>query len=277
MRRAAPLAVLLIALVTVACAPVDPANRQRPLGPPDGSKVRRLEGARGVVRFTACDRQSADPASTHLRALPLTPGPQPYDIEVPEGRVVLEHATDLVLTDGMLGSGSGFDVATASGAALVRVAPETVTAPVTLAVLDSPQAGRRVAFVEVRIHPDPPIRWDEEMGLHIGTDGGDGGFVTKDARKVSHHAIDDYVEAFYPGGDSGSGIVCVLRHEDDERPDGVMFNTGYGDGGYPTVIGRAADGRIVSVVSYGFVVPWRLSGLPGTPPREVVEQEQTRR
>ncbi|WP_370521018.1 DUF4241 domain-containing protein [Cellulomonas sp. H30R-01] len=50
--------------------------------------------------------------------------------------------------------------------------------------------------------------------------------------------------------------------------DAVVFSAGYGDGGYPTFLGYDADGVVVSAVSYGGVLPWALSGLPGTPPDE---------
>ena len=54
---------------------------------------------------------------------------------------------------------------------------------------------------------------------------------------------------------------------DAAEPDGVVFSTGIGDGGYPTYVGRDAEGGVVSVVHHGGQLPWALSGLPGTPPR----------
>jgi hypothetical protein len=54
--------------------------------------------------------------------------------------------------------------------------------------------------------------------------------------------------------------------------DSVLFSTGNGNGAYPTELDYDVSGKIVSLVFYGFVVPWRLSGLPSTPPKEVTDQ-----
>jgi hypothetical protein len=150
----------------------------------------------------------------------------------------------------------------------VRVTTRKVLAPVTLAVLDSPAVGRRVAFVEVRITTTTPVRWTEEPNLDIVTDGGDGGFVrgTAEALRDDQTSTDAYIDAFYPNSNSASGNVCVQRITHTGQLDAVMFSTGYGDGGYATFVGRDKDGVIASVVHYGDVLPWRMSGLPGAPP-----------
>ena len=150
----------------------------------------------------------------------------------------------------------------------MRVTTRKVLAPVTLAVLDSPTVGRRVAFVEVRITTTVPVRWTEEPNLGIVTDGGDGGFVrgSAEALRDDQSSPDAYIDAFWPNGDNVSGNVCVQRITHTGQLDAVMFTTGYGDGGYPTFVGRDKDGRIASVVHFSGVLPWAMSGLPGTPP-----------
>jgi hypothetical protein len=231
------------------------------------------------VRFTACGRVAAEPASTNLKAIAITDKllahGGPYDVtHVPTGPVTLEHATDLLLSDGRIEAGNGYEAATATGA-VADVARKGVVAPVTLAVLNSKASGRRVGFVEVRLAASAPVRWSDMTALTIGTDGGDGGFTVGGAPQLGADDAStlDYVDAFYPNRNSYSGNVCVLRQPVTAgRPDAVLFETGYGDGGYPTVGGYDGSGHLVSLVSYGFVVPWRLSGLPGTPPKEVLEE-----
>jgi hypothetical protein len=223
----------------------------------------------------ACPRTAAAPATTNLRPvarIDASNAAWPPGAPIPRGQVRLEHVADLALGDGRLGAGSGWEAATGQ-VELRTVAAGPVVAPVTLAVLDSPQAGRRVAFAEVRIGAALPVRWSLEPGLGIGTDGGDGGFVSGPARQVEgdDELIDGYVDAFYPGGDY-AGHVCVRRVTPDGAPDALLFSTGYGDGGYPTFAGRDADGRVVSVVSFGGVLPWAYGGLPGRPPpRDAIE------
>jgi hypothetical protein len=193
------------------------------------------------------------------------------DVEVgriPHGVVRLEHVADLVLADGRLGAGDGF--ATSEGLTKpVPVARPGTVGPVTLAILQGPRTGRRVAFLEIRIRDTVPVTWRNDERLGIGTDGGDGGFAAGDSPEVPedlwYAAGDASVDAAFPGGDSGSGNACVLRRPPHGgRIDTVIFTTGYGDDGYPTLVGRDAHRRIASVFSFGYVLPWRMSGLPGT-------------
>ncbi|WP_158580756.1 DUF4241 domain-containing protein [Cellulomonas rhizosphaerae] len=125
-----------------------------------------------------------------------------------------------------------------------------------------------MAFVEVRVGDGVPVRWEEDPALGFVTDGGDGGVwapATRGKEPVDDVAAFDSIEAMYPNGDSASGNVCVLRST-KAGVDGLQFSAGWGDGGYPTIVGYDAAGQEVSVVSHGLIVPWALSGLPGTPP-----------
>lgn len=229
-----------------------------------------------VVTFEACERTSADLATTNLRPNRLTEADRALagDLArlIPDGTLVVEPATDLVLEDGRLAFGAGYEAAVGAPLAeFQQVADGRVVAPVTLLVLDSPSEGRRVAFVEVRLSPDLPIRWEEVRELGFGTDGGDGGIVASQALELSWEdpRSSASFDAYFPGGED-VGNVCVLRMTDGAA-DVVLFSSGWGDGGYPTYAGYDAGGDLVSLVSHGFVVPWVLSGLPGTPP--VIEGE----
>ena len=218
----------------------------------------------GTYLYRACPRGGPARGTTHLRATDL---PVDGDVVVRGSRVTLEHATDLVLLDGTVRSGNGYDGATGGGGDPLRVAREPVTAPVTLAVINGPNLGRRVAFLEVQVRPATPVRWAEASTLGIVTDGGDGAFIRGGAlgSDGSDEDINDYVGAFYPDGDSTSGNVCVLAVTRAGDIDSVMFSTGIGDGSYATFAGYDEAGEIVSLVSYGGLVPWSASGLPGTP------------
>ncbi|WP_456785720.1 DUF4241 domain-containing protein [Cellulomonas sp. P5_C5] len=227
--------------------------------------------------FVACGREPADPSVTNLRPSELTPTERAAVQDwgygpLPDGRMVVEHVTDLTLPAGLLGFGDGFEasIGALGGERLREVAAPGTTAPVSLAVLDSPTSGRRVAFLEVRVAPQPPVRWEEVPSLGFGTDGGDGGVLAPgslDEPAAASDATFERIEVMYPDSDSASGNVCVLRSTRD-HVDGVVFSSGWGDGGYPTFLGYDSAGQVVSVVSYGFVIPWELSGLPGTGPAD---------
>jgi hypothetical protein len=178
----------------------------------------------------------------------------------------------LPLPGGKLSAGNAFE-AMMGGNTFVAVADDTVTADVTMAVVEG-GGDRRVAFIELRVGPGRPVSWVHESKLGIITDGGDGGFVSSAVKAPDSDdptLIDGYVGALF----SGEPPACVLRRSRDAtEPDGFLFATGIGDGGYPTYVGRDASGRIASVVHYGHQLPWALSGLPGTPPRDLPEDDE---
>lgn len=213
--------------------------------------------------FSACPRTAPAPGTTDLAPVARTDATNAEDPPAPAmpfGTVVLEQPAVLHL-DGTIGAGGS--EAAMGFVDFVTVSDRPVDAPVTLAVLDSPTAGRRVAFAEVKLLPSTPVRWVELQKLDIGTDGGDGGFVAGHAPEANDWPTDAYVSAY----DMDHGGVCVLRRTAGAtQPDVVAFSTGYGDGGYPTFAGYDASDRIASLVNFGYVLPWRYSGLPGAPP-----------
>jgi hypothetical protein len=244
----------------------DSASRPGPGPDPASPSPTDLPGG---VSFRACPYTAPPEGTTHL-APPSTvaavAGTGDGDPGVPGGKVRLVRATTLRLDDGLLRAGSGYEAMAGSPmeeAPATHVWDGTVDAPVTLALLDSPTAGVRVAFAEVQLAPAPPVLWTHAPDLGIGTDGGDGGFYRTGlltSVDMSGEWIDPYVEAY---GDTGN---CVLRIGAMGDVESVMFTTGYGDGGYPTFLGRDADGRVVSVVHVGWILPWEDSGLPGPEP-----------
>jgi hypothetical protein len=262
-----------LALAGCAAAPVPAATGPVAIAPPAGGADAGADF--GAPEFAPCDDTAPDPATTDLRARDLTAAdsglaPDRYG-EIPAGRLVVQSGGTLLLAGGALGAGSGYEAATGQVRS-VQVIGRTARADVSLLVLDSPTAGRRVAFVELRLDDAPAVRWDKEPGLGIGTDGGDGGFVATGTAPVLdpqsaalRNAPYDAYDAFFPNGDSSSYHVCVLRSSLGV-PDGVLFSTGWGDGWYGTYLGRDEGGNVVAVVSDGHVVPWEISGLPGEPP-----------
>lgn len=238
-------------------------------GEPEPEPSSTVQVAADAARYVACTRTAPSRGRTHLapvRRIDASNDVQPGDGPIPRGQVRLEDGGTLPLVNGVLAAGNGYEAAL-GGAMTYRVAHGRVEAPVTLAVLDSPQSGRRVAFVEVQLSDGVPVRWVQEPKLAIVTDGGDGGFAADvPPLRDDQVPVHDYVDAFYPGGDSSSGNVCVQRLTSEGRLDAVLFSTGYGDGGYGTFLGLDAVGTVVSVVHSGSVLPWSMSGLPGRRP-----------
>ncbi|MDC7122664.1 DUF4241 domain-containing protein [Cellulomonas fimi] len=265
-----------VVALLAACASPTPSGSWTD-GPPVVDPSAAPSSTGPVATFTACGREAPAASSTNLRPSALTDADRAAVAgwaggPVPDGRLVLEHAAALPLPAGLLGFGNGYEASTGAlrDDVLRELAPAGTTADVTLAVLDSPSVGRRVAFVEVHLADGTPVRWREEPALGFGTDGGDGGVYApayRGAPAASDDAAFDAIEAVFPDGDASAGHVCAVRSTEN-GVDAVVFSAGYGDGGYPTFLGYDADDEVVSAVSYGFVLPWALSGLPGTPPSD---------
>ncbi len=188
-----------------------------------------------------------------------------------DGPLVVEDVGDLLLTDGVLGAGPGYAGLVAAWDGELRVAPGTVSAPVSLQVLDSTESGRRVAFVEVRVGDGTPAAWTVSEDVGVVTDGGDAAvFAPVGAPDSTFWDMDPlittYVETLYDDGDDASGVCALRRPEAGGPVDAVLTAIGWGDGWYPVVVGTDAAGEVVSVVVDGMITPWEWSGLPGTPP-----------
>jgi hypothetical protein len=223
-------------------------------------------------RFVPCTLRRASAASTHLDPVPVVTERMARSVpgeEMPTGRVLLLHAADLVLPDGRLGGGDGYDASIgAPEGDFLRVGDGRTVAPVTLAVVDSPRFGRRVAFAEVRTGPGRPVAWTLSPDLSIVTDGGDGGFFRAGLPEVvgDEGWIEGYVSAFEAAYKVNDGLCVQRLPQGSSVPESILFPTGIGDGRYPTLIGTDARGRVVSVVHTGYLLAWELSGLPGPKP-----------
>jgi len=236
--------------------------------------------ARGATSlFEPCAHTPPALLTTHLEPADLDDpvlSDATYDVDLPHGTVTLEHVADLRLGNGRIAAGNGYQASTGNGVTFVHVTGGTVVAPVTLALLHDPRSGTRVAFAEVSLEAGDPVRWEEENSLFIGTDGGDGGFVGGGTLPASPGRTEAASEA-YLAVSARDPAHCAVRTSRKKGSAAVLFPTGVGDGGYPTLVGRDEFGDVVSIVSYTFLVPWALSGLPGTPPRLVAEETAKRR
>ena len=229
-----------------------------------------------LPNFALCPRVAAPEGTTNLHPVARigTANDRMRQVRIPHGTVTVEQVARVRLAGGWLSAGSGFDVTSGWTDTWVRVRPKTLTAPVTLAVLNSPTSGRRVAFAELQLDVrHEPDRWVRERSLSIGTDGGDGGFLGGGATVPSlddaESLADDALHVWYPKNSTDYSNICLRRIEPTGVISGVDFATGYGDGGYPTFLGLDKTGAVVSVVNFGYVLPWRDAGLPGTPPPNI--------
>jgi len=222
--------------------------------------------------FDSCTLEPADPTRTWLRPSEITPAVKAQLAgwpggDFPEGTISVQHALDLTLPAGSVDAGNGFDGIEGVTSDALVLADGRVDAAVNIAILDVGGGGQLVPFVELYVADEEPVRWAEDVDLAIVTDGGDGAFIAPRSagdQDVDLEHMDTIIDLAFTDSPRRTPY-CTVRTFDGV-PDAVVFPTGYGDGYYPTILGYGASGAVVDLVSFGHVVPWKLSGLPGTPP-----------
>ena len=157
-----------------------------------------------------------------------------------------------------------------TGAALATVPPGRYPVQVALAEItlpDQPAPERphlRVAAARLRVAEGPAVAW--EMALHgtqdpatltepdayfgYGVDAGTSCFVDVDSLEPILDYEDEteaVIEAF--AGEDGERVHVVHVTEPADGHEIVAFSSGWGDGHYPTWLGRDADGTLVEVVT----------------------------
>jgi hypothetical protein len=218
-------------------------------------------------------------ASSNLSPRPAERGVV-YDLPVPRrytGAHVV-HAGDLELPSGRLVTGSGGDMAFPLERRPVDLGVAGGSYPVNLLIATFDDGDRRVAFAELVVRDTPIVRWEGSTDLSFTTDGGDAGYISPEA---SAYAATGDGRWLFEAIDRAAALPrfppCEHVTFADRPPlDVLMFQTGWGDGAYPTALGYDAEGRPSAVVTFTFVIPWRLAGLPGRPPQQVLDEERRR-
>lgn len=151
---------------------------------------------------------------------------EPFTIGLPPG----EHAVELAVAD----------IATFNGV---------------------PQQARKVAAARVVIAPEAATTWEMavvagqdtaslngDLYFGYGVDAGTGAFLDADAAKALDRindadGLDDALTT------ARAGALGVLVGDTESGLNVAAFPSGWGNGVYPTWVGRSDDGRVVSVVT----------------------------
>lgn len=135
--------------------------------------------------------------------------------------------------------------------------------PVDLSVIrfDDEPDHIRVAAARLTISTEPVTSWDMALRpgqdpkalpdghyFEFGVDSGTGCFVDAAALPAIGQLPDHVFEDLFP--DIGGSRTADLDHGANL----VTFHSGWGDGGYPTWIGRTADGRVACFIADMLIV-----------------------
>ncbi|MFF4652256.1 DUF4241 domain-containing protein [Streptomyces sp. NPDC001380] len=192
----------------------------------------------------------------------------PVDLGLPTGQVV---ACDPFTGFGPYGPGP-FTVSVPPGRYPVVLSAVTVTGPGEAA---PERPHRRVAGARLTVLDAPVARWElaltegqdlaglgEDEFFGYGVDAGTGCFV--DASAVE--ALGDHeeeTEALMGGFEAVDFDAVPVRTAAPAGAEAVAFGSGWGDGVYPTWVGRTADGDAACFVTDFFVIPDGRGDAPG--------------
>lgn len=182
-------------------------------------------------------------------------------LDLPTGRVV---ACDPYIH---LGTGDiePFTVAVEPGRYRVEAAMTTLTRP------GEPRSGRphrRVAAARLVVRDEPTATWepalcpgqdpaglDEDEFYGYGVDAGTGCFYDASADAPFAEAREEDDDALWEAFDDSDGLGPLLVTSPGTGHTLAAFSTGWGDGSYPTWIGRSAAGEVTCFLTDFFVAP----------------------
>ncbi|MFF8608185.1 DUF4241 domain-containing protein [Streptomyces sp. NPDC015346] len=182
------------------------------------------------------------------------------ELALPTGRVV---ACDPFV---YLGSGDieAFTVGVAPGRYPVQASVATLVRP---GVEPGPHPHTRIAAVRLTVRDTPPVSW--ELALRPGQDLaelGEDEFFGYGVDAGTGCFYDASADGAFPGTEDEEGAVwaamesighgpAVFMAEGDDGHNLAGFTSGWGDGAYPTWIGRDVSGEVACFVTDFLVVP----------------------
>lgn len=208
---------------------------------------------------------------------------RPFDVPLPDGfEVIREDLVRLQLPSGWVAitPGEALPWLEADDPELVRVhlgdPGRYLVEVVWLQLAEAPDT-RRPAGLILRASDQPVHRW-ERFEYAYGTDAGIGAISTPEYHRRNAGRNFEALEAgdAYALGDrfiDSDEPILIDDLDGVSGPDTILFDNGFGDGGYPQTRGVDADGRLAAVAIWHLIAPWRLANLEGTPPPDVTTRE----
>lgn len=217
-------------------------------------------------------------ASTRPLDVSLDRSGHPYDAVLPAGdRVVTRPLTVLhAPSRRVLFTGGEYvsSLRTGDVASIELAARPMNRYPLEAVWLNRPgtRFGGLVGVVIVE-RPTQVARWKVLDPIAYGTDGGTGAITTPEWA-ARPKAEDDVISRLYSKALVDEGRQWLTADVDGVKGvDTVIFDNGFGDGGFPSVAGYDAADRRAAIVLWSNSASWRIAFPDGSPPLEVTRTE----
>jgi hypothetical protein len=177
--------------------------------------------------------------------------------------LTVEDAGHVVLPTGRLVASDAFIIDSLPFAEAVAPGRHAVS----VLVADFTDGDRRVAAAMVTVAPTEPVRWElalvagqdpstlgQDEFFGYGVDGGTGSFTSPEAtaRLKDVGAYETYSQTLMAAMDPGGGVFPLTVAVDVDPGSGanvVAFSSGFGDGAYPSFVGRDGEGRLAVILT----------------------------
>jgi hypothetical protein len=239
-----------------------------------------LTGLGAKTLLEAIDRSDEDAPESkpYVVTVTLDPSGRPYDVALPR-RATLERRLLATL------HAPSRRVLFMGGEAVPDVKPDEYE-PVTLAerpgrrypvqaIWENVRDGEDGIVGVVIVERDTPIvRWRELQRVAYGTDAGLGGITTVEWGSRPKRLENDLSRLWNEQLIEKGRQSLVADVDGRQGADTIVFQNGFGDGGFPSIAGYDASGARAAIVLWTIVAPWRLAFPQGKPPAAVTRRER---
>jgi hypothetical protein len=144
--------------------------------------------------------------------------------------------------------------------------------PVDAIWVDEKRGFDRIVGVVIVERDTPVARWRMLRTVAYGTDAGLGAVTTREWL-AKPEAAGDNVLARRLANWPKRRRFFVANVDGHRGVDTVVFENGFGDGGFPAIAGYDASGARAAIVLWTIAAPWRLAFPQGEPPQQVTGRE----
>jgi hypothetical protein len=230
------------------------------------------------ARVTSSGTATSSQPKPYVVSVTLDRSGRPYDVTLPKGATVVHRPmTVLHAPSGrvLFMGGEAVPYAKADEYEAVTLAERPGRRYPVEAIWEDVKHGYDSIVGVVILERDTPIvRWRELQRVAYGTDGGVGGITTVEWAERPKALVNELSRLWDEQLIEKERQWFAADVDGHEGVDAIVFQNGFGDGGFPSIAGYDASGARAAIVLWTIVVPWRLAFPEGQPPAQVTSRER---